>query len=94
MTFFNKFDKSDQNMTTLNQVWQVLAKFDKFDQYLTRLINFGLIQYDMTWPFIDMRDMIYDYLTWISDKRRRRQQEKIDSKMGAYAPIKIPEDNQ
>ena len=46
----------------------------------------------MTLLFIDIIDMIYDYLTSISDNGRqdktRQDNKKSDSKMGAYAPIK------
>ena len=84
----------------MDQFWQAETKSDKFEPLLTSKNKFwqdwtslGLIQYDMTCPFIDIRDMIYDYLTSISDNWRQdnNNNKKSDSKMGAYAPIKSTE---
>ena len=60
-------DKFEPSLTSLNQVWQVWTSFDKLGYNLTRP-SLGVIQFDTTWPFFDIRDMVYDYLTSISDK--------------------------
>ena len=63
----NKYWHVETNFDKFEPILTIWSWLDKFEQVLPSLIkiwqdwsSLGLIQYHMTYPFIDIRDMIYD----------------------------------